>query len=409
MSASSRDTNHLNRQAWESAEFPIVCETCLGPNPYVRMTKEAFGSACKVCERPFTVFRWQPGKGSRFKKTELCQTCAKIKNVCQTCVLDLEYGVPVQLRDRLLGQEQALPESAVNKEYYIQNQEAKFAQIEGHNAFNQSSALAITGGGDAAGGPAGGKLAAGRAILERLKARGPYYKRNEARICSFWVKGQCTRGDTCPFRHEMPTDPKNPLAKQNLMGRYHGTEDPVAEKYLKKIQSRPKAEAPADTSITTLYIGGVRPDLNITADDLRDYFEKHSQVAAVRLAPKQSAAFVEFATREGAEQAMEIAAVNCIIKGEPLRVMWGKARSNNNSGGRGGAAPSVAVPALPGFGLPPGFGMAPPPGAPGAGALPPGLGLAPPPGMVGGRPGMAYPSMDPSRMGAKAPAKAPTS
>lgn len=28
----------------------------------------------------------------RFKKTEVCQTCSKMKNVCQTCLLDLEYG-----------------------------------------------------------------------------------------------------------------------------------------------------------------------------------------------------------------------------------------------------------------------------------------------------------------------------
>ena len=28
----------------------------------------------------------------RFKKTEVCQTCAKLKNVCQTCLLDLQYG-----------------------------------------------------------------------------------------------------------------------------------------------------------------------------------------------------------------------------------------------------------------------------------------------------------------------------
>jgi hypothetical protein len=38
-------------QNWEDAEFPILCETCLGPNPYVRMTKEKYGKV-SVCVRP---------------------------------------------------------------------------------------------------------------------------------------------------------------------------------------------------------------------------------------------------------------------------------------------------------------------------------------------------------------------
>ena len=47
----------------------------------------------QICARPFTVFRWCPGVRMRFKKTEVCQTCSKLKNVCQTCLLDLEYGM----------------------------------------------------------------------------------------------------------------------------------------------------------------------------------------------------------------------------------------------------------------------------------------------------------------------------
>jgi pre-mRNA-splicing factor RBM22/SLT11 len=60
----------------------------------------------------------------RFKKTEICQTCSKVKNVCQTCLLDLEFGLPVQVRDTALGLEDNAPRSEVNKEFFAQNMDA---------------------------------------------------------------------------------------------------------------------------------------------------------------------------------------------------------------------------------------------------------------------------------------------
>ena len=61
-------------------------------------------------------------------------------------------------------------------------------------------------------GGAGGK--APNEMLMKLARTTPYYKRNRPHICSFWVKGECKRGEECPYRHDMPTDPSDPLANQ---------------------------------------------------------------------------------------------------------------------------------------------------------------------------------------------------
>lgn len=180
----SKTTNTYNRQNWEDAEFPILCQTCLGDNPYVRMIKDKYGKECKICNRPFTIFRWCPGARMRFKKTEICQTCSKLKNVCQTCLLDLEYGLPTQVRDAALKVHDDLPQSDVNKEYYIQNVDNELAE----NGGNASAAGAV------------GKALAPSDMLSKLARTAPYYKRNRPHICSFWVKGECKRGEECPYR-----------------------------------------------------------------------------------------------------------------------------------------------------------------------------------------------------------------
>ena len=79
-------------RSWEDNDFPIICESCLGENPYVRMQKIDFGGKCKMCERPYTMFKWRPGRGEGYRKTEICSTCSQLKNICQTCILDLQFG-----------------------------------------------------------------------------------------------------------------------------------------------------------------------------------------------------------------------------------------------------------------------------------------------------------------------------
>jgi hypothetical protein len=67
----------VDKKGWEQAEFPILCENCLGPNPFVRMVKEDHGRECKICQRPTTLFRWKPGAAARYKRNEICLRCYK--------------------------------------------------------------------------------------------------------------------------------------------------------------------------------------------------------------------------------------------------------------------------------------------------------------------------------------------
>lgn len=204
------------KASWETEDFPQLCETCLGDNPYVRMMKESFGSACKICTRPFTVFRWKPGKRARYKKTEICQSCARMKNVCQTCVLDLQFNLPVQVRDTFLaraagGDERVhVPESDANREWFAQQHNRMLEQEGAVSAYGKAQSSALV----------------------QLARKEPYYKRNRAHLCSFFARGECNRGETCPYLHEMPRSKDDPLAKQNIKDRYFGKNDPVAMKIL---------------------------------------------------------------------------------------------------------------------------------------------------------------------------------
>jgi pre-mRNA-splicing factor RBM22/SLT11 len=72
----------------------------------------------------------------RYKKTEICQTCAKLKNVCQTCLLDLQYNLPVQVRDTALNITNDAPRSEINREYFAQNIEGKVNKNINTSKFN---------------------------------------------------------------------------------------------------------------------------------------------------------------------------------------------------------------------------------------------------------------------------------
>ncbi|CAI9176914.1 unnamed protein product [Rangifer tarandus platyrhynchus] len=127
----SLGSSTYNRLNCKDEDFPILCQMCFGENSYIQMTKEKYGKECKICATPFTVFRWCPRVLMRFKKTEVCQTCSKLKSCFQTCLLNLKYGLPLQVCDVGLYIKDDMPKSNVNKEYYTQNMEREISNSDG--------------------------------------------------------------------------------------------------------------------------------------------------------------------------------------------------------------------------------------------------------------------------------------
>ena len=304
------------KQSWESqsaTEFPLVCETCLGDNPYVRMTVEAHGKKCQICENPFTVFAWQAGTKGRLKRVEICKTCAQAKNVCQVCIYDLQYGLPVKVRDRVLRESgtasstsaltSAVPQSNANRAwYYAQQQRA----IEQGNATTSLNVMA-------------------HAQLQDMARMEPRYERNLPKLCSFFAKGECDRGSTCPFRHELPRDRNDPMSKQNTKDRFYGTKDPVAnkiigrkrrqdEQYQRQIgadsNNKDGGDEEDDMIKTTVYVRyqGDAPYPQVNEMDVRDIFYSFGEIVSIRIQNEKGQMFIEYTQHEAAE--LVIASMN---------------------------------------------------------------------------------------------------
>lgn len=278
------------------------------------MTRERHGAECKICKIPFNVFRWKPkipGGEGRYKKTEICPNCSKEKNVCQTCLLDLQHGLPVQVRDSLyrgttaaLASAGSVPQSIVNLDYQTALKKMRgeeITEMPASTELNDSTKNAIS-------------------ILANHSH--PYYERNKAKICSFWVKGECTRGDECPFRHEMPKT--GPLSVQKFKDRYYGMNDPVAQKMLSRLRGKNNEEADNTSSsssssssstsggssttgraVTSLWLTDVQ---SLTKERLAQYFSSHGgPVREVRVIEggKKRCAIVSFFERSHADNALQ--------------------------------------------------------------------------------------------------------
>ncbi|KAJ5151687.1 hypothetical protein N7492_009982 [Penicillium capsulatum] len=311
----------LNRAGWESTDFPSVCETCLPENPYVQMLKEDHGAECKICTRPFTIFRWKADRTSRQKRTIICLTCARLKNCCQCCMLDLSFGLPIVVRDAALKMVAPGPESGINREYYAQNHEKEIEEglgaIEEYDKTDDKA----------------------RELLRRLANSQPYY-RKPRRIegsAEGEEEAQESQESGQPRTHSRYGNGPGPMRTSEsrrgnrLPGRGGGSARGRGRPFPGTAQLPPSAqdiEPPADTNITSLFVTGVEDDLPEHA--LRSFFSEFGQLRSLVCSHRSHCAFINFVNRADAETAAQKCQGKAVIQGCPLRVRWGKPKPLDN-------------------------------------------------------------------------------
>jgi pre-mRNA-splicing factor RBM22/SLT11 len=123
--------------------------------------------------------------------------------------------------------------------------------------------------------------------------------------------------------------PDDPLSDQNIRDRYYGTNDPVADKLLRRASAMPALTSPEDKSITTLYVGNIGEFMS--EKDLRDYFYQFGEIRSITIVQKQQCGFVQFTTRSAAEAAAEKSFNKLILLGRRLTVRWGKSQAKQAS------------------------------------------------------------------------------
>jgi len=303
--------------------MPSVCERCLPDNPYVQMLKEDYGAECKICTRPFTIFRWKADRTARQKRTNICLTCARLKNCCQCCMLDLSFGLPIVVRDAALKMIAPGPSSEVNREYYAQNNEKEIEEGRGAvEAYEKTDEKA-------------------RDLLRRLANSEPYYKKQRRMEEEGESGGQkllessSTEEQSSTYHQPGPirTGETRPRGGQGSRGRGQSGRGGAksGRPFPNTAMLPPQPQdilPPQDPNITSLFITGVEDDL--PEHEIRTYFQQFGALRSVVCSHRSHCAFMNYMTRENAETAAAACQGRAVVKGVPLRVQWGKPKPLDN-------------------------------------------------------------------------------
>lgn len=280
-------------------------------NPYVQMLKEDHGAECKICTRPFTIFRWKADRTARQKRTNICLTCARLKNCCQCCMLDLSFGLPIVVRDAALKMVAPGPKSAINREYYAQEHEKEIEEGRGAlEAYEKTDEKA-------------------RELLKRLATSEPYYKK-QRRIEAEGEEG-AQKALPAPEGYGAGSEGGHvpgPIRTRDTRGAVSGRgafRPGGRGGRLLGAQAAPNPQdwlPPQDPNVVSLFVTGVEDDL--PEHHIRTHFAQYGKLRSVVCSHRAHCAYINYVTRKDAEAAAEALKGKVVIKGCPMRVTWGK-------------------------------------------------------------------------------------
>lgn len=228
-------------------------------------------------------------------------------------MLDLSFGLPIVVRDAALKMVAPGPQSAVNREYYAQNNEQEIEEGRGGiESYEKTDEKA-------------------RELLRRLANSEPYFKKQRRIAPAEGEVGDNANPTSSALRAKGagPIRTRDSRGQGGARGSVRGGRGGVrgGRAFPSTAQLPPGPQdilPPADQSIMSLFVTGVEDDL--PEHKIRDFFSPFGKIRSLVCSHMSHCAFINYATREGAEAAAEALQGRAVIAGCPLRVQWGKPR-----------------------------------------------------------------------------------